>query len=170
MGLNIVRKQKLKDALSKKPYIFVFISTFIIYILLNLWINQVLVTNIFSSLATWFLVPFFLLNFLIVPFLVGLTISLVVMKFKDASFVAKRKAKGGGTFALIGTFFGVLGGACPGCFVGLFPAVLGIFGVTATLSVLPLFGLEIQIFSSILLIVAIMLLTRETVCKVDFKK
>ena len=68
----------------------------------------------------------------------------------------------------LGIFAGVLGGACPGCFVGLFPAVLGLFGVTASLSVLPFYGLEIQAASIVLLIVAIFFLTKETVCKVDF--
>lgn len=78
----------------------------------------------------------------------------------------KVNSKGGGGFTFVGVFGGVLGGACPGCFVGLFPAVLGLFGVTATLSILPLYGLEIQAASVGLLVFAVILLTRDTVCKI----
>lgn len=168
MGLGGMRSQRIKQALLTRPYVFIFLFVFFAYILFNYWINDIGSSSLFRDFKLWFLILFLLFNFLLIPFLVGLTVSLVFMKLKDASFVAQRKAKGG-TFAVIGTFLGVLGGACPGCFVGLFPAFLGIFGVTATLRILPFYGLEVQVLSMILLVIAIGLLTRETVCKVTYK-
>ena len=161
------RLERIKEASLKRPYIFYFILIFIFYLILNLIVNKTYSTVIvLNSLALWFRIPYTLFNFLIIPALVALTINLSILKFKELKVI--RAKEEGATF--LGVFGGVLGGACPGCFVGLFPAVLGLFGVTASLRVLPLFGLEIQMASIVLLIVAIFYLTRDTVCKVDFSK
>ena len=162
--MNKRRFQRIKRAILEKPYIFYFVSIFLIYIALNLFINKVYITlPILTSYATWFFIPFVVLNFLLVPFLVALTLNLSIIKFKEMRPVS---SKGGGGFGFVGVFGGILGGACPGCFVGLFPAVLGLFGITATLAILPLYGLEIQAASVGLLAVAVILLTRDTVCKI----
>ncbi len=77
-----------------------------------------------------------------------------------------RNVSTAGGVAAAGIFTGILGGACPGCFVGLFPAVIGLFGVSASLGVLPLYGLELQIVSALFLAGAIALLTRDATCKI----
>ena len=168
MILNKRRIERIKRGITEKPYLFYFIGIFLVYIALNLGVNQIYVNlPILTSYATWFLIPFVSLNFLLVPFLVALTVNLSVIKFKEMRSVS---SKSSGGFGFVGVFGGILGGACPGCFVGLFPAALGLFGITASLSVLPLFGLEIQFLSAAFLITAIILLTRDTVCKVPIKK
>lgn len=164
MSLAKRRIERIKRAVLEKPYVFYFIGIFLAYIALNLWVNQVYVNlPLLTSYATWFLIPFVALNFLLVPFLVALTVNLSVIKFKEMRSVSGKSSSG---FGFVGVFGGILGGACPGCFVGLFPAVLGLFGITASLSVLPLFGLEIQLASVGLLGFSIVLLTRDNVCKI----
>ena len=63
-----------------------------------------------------------------------------------------------------------MGGACSACFVGLFPAVLGLFGVTASLTDLPFKGVELQIGSIILLGISIVLLSKPSVCNPKLRK
>lgn len=163
--MNSNRKERIKKAILKRPYIFSFIGIFIIYIVINLIVNQLYVNlEVFTTFALWFRIPFLFFNFLLIPFLVALTINLSILRFKEAGFGKYTGAAG------LGVFSGILGGACPGCFVGLFPAFVGLFGITATLSSLPLFGFEIQLLSAILLIVAITLLTRDIVCEIPTKK
>ncbi len=164
MGLNSRRFQRIKRAILEKPYVFYFIGIFLVYVALNLFINKIYVNlSIFTSFVLWFRIPYLLFGFLLIPALAALTINLSIIKFKEMRYV-KNKSSGGFTF--LGVFGGVLGGACPGCFVGLFPAVLGLFGVTASLSILPFYGLEIQAASMGFLVVAVILLTRDTVCKI----
>ncbi len=164
MSLNHRRLQRIKKAVLEKPYVFYFIGIFFVYVGINLWVNKLYVSlSVFTSLVLWFRIPFILFTFLLIPALVALTMSLSIIKFREMRSVNN---KGGSGFTFVGIFGGVLGGACPGCFVGLFPAILGLFGVTASLSVLPLFGLEIQAASVALLVVAVVLLTRDTVCKI----
>ena len=160
MIFNEYRTKKLKDVFKKKFYILIFI--FLIYNFLNIYFNGVHVSlQELSSFSLWFLIPFALFTFLITPFLAGLTITLAIFKIKEA-FTLKSTGIG-----MAGLFGGILGGACPGCLVGLFPAILGIFGIAGTsLSVLPLYGLEIQLLSIALLTWAILLLTKEPVCKI----
>jgi len=163
MGIKERRLERMRKAIFRKPYVFIFIFIFLAYLGLNFWVNQLYVSfSTLTNLATWFWIPFVLFAFLIVPFLAALTINLSIIRFKEAGF---RRREGGA--ASIGFFAGILGGACPGCLVGLFPAVLGLFGIAGTsLSVLPLQGLEIQFLSSALLIFAVFLLTSDVVCKI----
>ncbi len=163
--MNKERVERIKKAIFKKPYVFYFIGIFLAYITINLIVNQLYVTlDVFTSLVLWFRIPFLFFNFLAIPFLVALTINLSILRFNEAGFGKHTGAAG------FGIFGGIIGGACPGCFVGLFPAFLGIFGVTASLSVLPLYGLELQLLSAALLTSAVFLLTKDIVCEVPIKK
>jgi len=161
------RFDKVKKAVFGKPYRYYFIVVFLLFFAFNIWVNQTYLTGpevLFHSYRVSFLIPFLLFNFLIV-LLVPLVVNLSIMKFKDLKEVSTAT---GGSVGILGIFSGLLGGACPGCFVGLFPAFLGLFGITASLSVLPFYGLEIQVLSIVLLMISVWLLTRETTCKVDY--
>jgi hypothetical protein len=95
---------------------------------------------------------------------VGLNINLLIMKFKDIKKISGKE----GSITTLGIFLGIIGGACPGCIVGLFPAVLGFFGgAAAGLGILPFNGLELQAGSLILLIIGAKLLSKPNVCKID---
>lgn len=159
------RIQKIKNVIVKKPYSYYFIVIFLAYLGLNIWLNQSFETfDVFNGYRLGFIIPFYILNF-VTAFLVAVNLNLIFVKFKDF----KQMNKTGG-FTAFGIFLGFVGGACPGCFAGVFPALVGIFGASLTLSALPLNGLEIQVAASLILMASIFLLTRENVCKIDLKK
>lgn len=160
------RLNKIKQAIFSSPYRYYFLITFIIYLGVAIWANQLYITGIkvLFDYKPSFLIPYLVFN-LIILLLVPLIVNLVIIKIKDLRDISKA----GGSAGFLGIFAGLLGSACPGCFAGLFPAFLGLFGVSATLGNLPFYGLEIQGLSIVLLMVSVWLLTRETVCKVEIK-
>jgi hypothetical protein len=163
------RKQTLKEVIFKKPYVYYFFGIFIGYFLLNAWINQLHVTGLgILDYRTSYLVPFLFFLF-VVPGLVALNINLVIHKFGELKVMSKKGQLGTGSVGIFGITAGLIGGACPGCLVGLFPALLGLFGIAGTsLSVLPFNGLEIQAASVGLLLVGGYYLTKPVVCNIDF--
>ena len=156
------RFSKIKKVTLQKPYIYFFLFFLFLFILLNILINKVYVTRevLFDNLV--YGIPFILFN-IIIAGLVALNINLVIIKYREFKMLNK---KGSGLTSL-GIFIGFVGGACPGCFVGLFPAFVGLFGVSASLSILPFYGIELQILSAILLSISVYLLTNPVVCKVN---
>lgn len=158
--MNENRKQKIKKVFSGW-YVYSFIGVFIIYLVINTIVNKVYVTAPTLLNNNLKIITPYILLILLIAALVATNINLLVLKFIELRRVNKES---GLTF--IGLFGGLLGGACPSCFVGLFPVFLGLFGVTASLSSLPFFGLEILFGSAILLILAIFLLTKDNICKI----
>lgn len=161
------RKRRIKSAFKGK-YILIFLGVFLTYVGLNVYFNELYVTlGTLTNLNQYFVWPFLFFNFLLVPFLIALTMNLSILRFKEAGsgFDRKSSSRASGIGG-IGAISGIIAGACPGCFVGLFPAFLGLFGISATLSSLPLFGLELQALSAGLLTFAIFLLTKDIVCEV----
>lgn len=160
------RLNKIKQATIKKPYIYSFIIIILSYLFLNIIVNKIYVSA--SLLFTYnlkIIVPFVFLTIL-TALLVATNINLVYIKFRELRIV-KGVNKSSSGLGFLGIFGGLLGGGCPSCFVGLFPAFLGVFGITASLSSLPFFGLEILIGSVILLTISIILLTRDNTCKIE---
>ena len=154
------RFEKVKIVFTK-PYIYSFIIIFLLYLTINYFINGFSETApVFFSFNLNIIIPLIIFN-LFIAVLVGVTINLIYIKFKEY----KKIHKGHG-FSSLGMFVGLLGGACPGCFAGLFPAFMGLFGITASLSSLPLFGMELQLLSIILLLISIYLLTNDDICKI----
>ncbi|MEK6951854.1 MAG: hypothetical protein AABX29_02460 [Nanoarchaeota archaeon] len=153
--------ERIKSATLKKPYVYSFFIVFIVYLIINVVINKVYIT--FPLLFTYNLkivIPYIFLT-LLTALLVATNINLVYIKIKDL-----KNLKKAGSLSFLGIFGGLLGGGCPSCFVGLFPAFLGLFGITASLSTLPLFGLEILFASVTLLIISIIFLTKDNICKI----
>lgn len=164
------RLRKIKEAIAKRPYVFYFAGIFLSYIFINLLINNTFATipNFFKTYKFSFAISFLALN-LITAFFVGVVGNLSIIKFKEFRKLKRLNKKGsaaGGGVGVLGIIGGIIGGACPGCLVGFFPALLGLFGITASLSILPLHGLEVQIFSSAILMAAIFFLTKEHSCKI----
>jgi hypothetical protein len=160
-------KKKLKKIYSvtlKRPYIFSFFIIILIYLSINIFVNQTYITapTLFSNYIVFSF--FFIFFSFFIALLVATNVNLTYAKMREL----RRLNKSSGLTA-IGAFGGLLGGACPGCFVGLFPAVLGIFGITASLGNLPLYGLEIQVISGGCLLLSLFLLTRENTCKIKLE-
>ena len=155
------RLGKIKKVIATRPWVYSFVGIFILYLIINVIVNQTYVTAPFILGYKLSIVIPFLFFTILVALLVGVNVNLIIFKCKEIRALNK---EGGMTF--LGLFGGLLGGACPSCFVGLFPAVAGLFGITASLSSLPLYGLEIQIGSALLLVIGTILLTRSNACKV----
>lgn len=161
------RLRKIKQAVFNKPYAFYFIIIFFAYIFINILINQTYVTfeTFFSIYRPSFYLPYIFLNVLI-AMLVALNINLIIIKFKEISFMSA----GSEGFSFLGVVGGLVGGACPGCIAGFLPAMLGLFGVVGfSLYNLPFRGLEIQVLSIVLLIIGSLLLSRDLTCKIPKK-
>lgn len=159
-------KEKLKKILTEiKNKKFLFVIIFFGYVFLNIILNKTYLTyqNIIRTHPTFYLSYFVLINFIIIPILVSTTIILSINKIKDLKTISKK----GSSVSILAIFGTLLGGACPHCFVGLFPAFIGLFGTTLTLDNLPLQGFEIQIISGIILIISINYLSKDTVCKIN---
>ena len=155
-------KKLVKQSIKERPILFSI--SIIIFIVLTAVINGNHSTfqDFFKIHTYWFSIPYFLLNIIIIPLLVGVVVVLATKRVVDLKKVSGKK----GFFGVMGTLFGILGGACPGCFAGLFPALLGLFGVTATIGNLPLYGFELGLISSILLIISIKYLSKDLTCKI----
>ena len=145
--------------IAKKPYFFYFLISVLAYAGIDVWVNQGYVTFPAVLSYQWSISIPFLLFHLLIPLLVGLNVVLMILKIKELKAIT-------GSMSAMGAFGGVLGGACPGCFAGLFPGAMGLFGISATLGDLPFNGIEIQVASALLLTLSAVLLSKETACKV----
>jgi hypothetical protein len=159
------RLEKIKKAVSGK-YLVYFLVFASLFIALNIFVNKLNVTlppMIFQNPKLGISILFFVL---LVAGLIALNINLMILKFKEIRGFSKK----GSGLTMLGVFGGLLGGACPGCIIGFFPAFLGLLGISATLSILPFYGMEIQAVSAVLLMVSVVYLTKDNVCKDNFCK
>lgn len=148
-GIMFFRRSKLdfrsryltvRTILSHTTYKLIFLIILIMYFAFNFWINQfyTLIQNILHyNLA--FVIPFFSLAVFIG---IGIALSLTIVIYKFTQIMSFQKEAG---MTAVGGFLGLLGGACPGCFVGLLPSLAAVFGLTVTLGTLPFLGFELQV-------------------------
>lgn len=154
--------RKMRDAMFSRPYSFYFIFFFFSYLALNVYINKLHVTYGLLYHNLTYGIPMVILTISVAAF-VALSINLMIMKFKEL----KKVNSGAGGITTLAIFLGIMGGACPGCIVGLFPIVMGMFGGAGfSLSVLPFYGLELQAASLVLLIIGTKLMSKPAVCKI----
>jgi len=153
--------KKIREAIIARPYSFYFIFFFFLYLIFNIWVNKIYVTYSVVFYNPSFGIPLLLLMVLVAG-LVALNVNLMIMKFREL-----KKVNSASGITTLGIFLGILGGSCPGCLVGLFPAFVGIFGGTAAgLEILPFKGLELQVGSLVLLIISAKLMSKPAVCKI----
>ena len=103
------------------------------------------------------------ISLIIISMLLGLLFSLISYK---TNTLKKANNKSLGFISSIGVILGVLAPGCAACGIGL-ASSLGISAVF--LSLLPLKGLELSIFSIVLLMIAIFKISSDS-CKVMFNK
>lgn len=161
------RFNRIKSILRQKKYFLIFLITTLVYF----GVYYLIITYFLDSFSLFFTTyvksyayPAFGLN-IIVALLMGVNISLLVYKLKE--FAADKKSS---VMSGFGIFAAALANGCPGCFAGLFPLVLSIFGVSATLSILPFNGLELQGLSAVLLGASIFFLSGKTKLVCEIKK
>ncbi|MBI2045774.1 hypothetical protein HYT23_06960 [Candidatus Pacearchaeota archaeon] len=161
------RFERIKNIFVKRSYLLIFIISFISYVLFNIYINKLYITYTTLFLNLKFGTAFVGVS-LVVSLLIATNVSLVIMRFREMKMLGILGKQGGVTG--IGVFGGLLGGACPGCFAGVFPAFLGLFGATVTLNILPLYGLEIQLLSAVILLISTFYLTKDITCRVKIPR
>jgi hypothetical protein len=160
----MILNKKIKNAVFKKPYSFYLIFFFSLYLFFNIWINKLYIT--YEVLFYSYYGILLGLLIVVVAFLVGLSINLMIIKFKEY----KNFNYNTGGFTSLAIFFGFMGGACSGCIAGLFPAFVGFFfGSAVSLGIFPLKGIELQLLSIILLTISIKILSRNNLCEVKNK-
>jgi hypothetical protein len=142
----------------------VFLVSFFLFLFISLFLNKTgfmldSIRGYYGNVGLFF---FVFVNFLLVPFLVGLVFSMTIYRSQEIGRIHGRS----GFFGVLGAVLGVFGGACPVCFAGIFPVILGFFGITLSLSSLPLSGFEFGITSSVLLIAGVFYLSKDVSCKI----
>ena len=159
------RFSTIKSVLKQKKYFLIFLITTLIYLGIYYLIINYFLTSFslfFTTYVKSYAYPAFILN-IIVAILMGVNISLLIYRMKEFATDKKSSMMSG-----VGIFAAALANGCPGCFAGLFPVILSIFGISATLSVLPFNGLELQGLSAVLLGASIFFLAGKTrnVCEI----
>jgi hypothetical protein len=157
----------IKSVLKQRKYFLIFLISAIgysaaYYFIISYFLDGF--SNLFTSYVKSYAYSALGLNIL-VALLLGVNISMIIYRFKSYATGKKSSMMSG-----VGIFAAALANGCPGCFAGLFPLILSIFGVSATLSVLPFNGLELQTLSAGLLGVSIFFLAGNNKMTCDIKK
>jgi|SRR3989344_1879567 len=143
----------------KKPYVYWFFGIFVSYLILNILIsgfyNTLPLIIIYAKTVDWIKLGISLLLTLTIGFLVAANGVLVYIKYKE-----RKRCKGVGT-ASIGAAGGLIVGVCPLCVTGVFPLLLGLFGISFSFGSLPFQGIEIQILVIIILVFSLWMLEKK---------
>ena len=159
------RKNVIKMVLSQKRYFFLFLLILSVYVAVNIWINQFSETiPVLLSFRLSFVIPYLVLS-IIIGILVALNLTVLIYKIREVRAINKEQTSA----TAVGMLGGLLGGACPGCFVGLLPTLAGVFGITISLSSLPFLGFEIQIPTLLILLVTLYIAAQPLTCKIEIK-
>lgn len=161
------RFSTIKSVLKQKKYFRIFLITALIYLGIYYLIINYFLTSFslfFTTYVKSYAYPAFILN-IIVAILMGVNISLLIYRMKEFATDKKSSMMSG-----VGIFAAALANGCPGCFAGLFPVILSIFGISATLSILPFNGLELQVLGAVLLGTSIFFLSGKTKLVCEIKK
>ncbi|MGK0209420.1 MAG: hypothetical protein ACI83O_000697 [Patescibacteria group bacterium] len=137
----------------KKPFIFLFFFSFLLYVLALYVVSDFsttfrLVLQYADSL-NWGKLAFSFFLSLAIGFFVAVNICYVVREY-----AGKQQCRKGGILTTTGLFAGLSLGVCPLCIGGFLPLFLALFGITFSFGSLPFAGIEIQ-----LLVLALMITT-----------
>ena len=159
-----MRIEKIKSILKQKSYLKIFLITFIIYLILSLFLINYffLGFELFFQKAAYAI--FNLLFTLILAFLLGINLSLIIYRFKEAK--KYNNESGTGIFTSILSLFGA---GCPVCFFTVISLIIPGVSVVSSLAVLPFKGLEIQLLTIILVLISIFTLTKQNTCNINYK-
>jgi len=135
--------------------IFIFILYIIVAVFISGFYNTIPLVLRYASTVNWTELSLSILFSLIIGALVALNAVALYINYKE-----RRKCKEAGVVATAGTIGGLAAGICPLCVTGLFPLILGLFGITFSFAILPFKGLEVQALSIILLSVSLRIMTR----------
>ena len=148
----------------RKPYVYFVILIFGLYLLINILIsgfyNTIPLIIVYAKTVNWLELGISILLTFTIGILVAINAVYVYAKYKE-----RKKCAGSATLGGIGTVGGLVTGVCPLCVTGLFPLLLGIFGVSFSFASLPLKGIEVQILVIVILIGSLWMLNKKPITK-----
>jgi hypothetical protein len=151
------RMHYIRTVLAEPRYAFIAVLAALLYVgvtMITVLYAHATIENFYKTMYSTYTIPFTVFTVLLSVFF-GLNVALFTAKIRE---VRLKSAGLGAT----GLFFGSLAAGCPGCFFGLFPIVLSLFGISATLAILPFHGLELQAIALIALCLTLFTLGKET--------
>ena len=159
-----MRFQKIKFLLKQKSYFRISLISSILYLILSAY----LVYYFFNGFYLFFnysikYYPYFNVLFtIILSLLFGINLSLIIYRFKEIK--KYNNESGTGIFTSVLSLFSA---GCPVCSLSILTLLLpGVFA-GISLAILPFKGLEIQFLGIILLLISIIILTKENICKIN---
>ncbi len=142
-----------------KPYVYLTLVIFLIYIILNIFISgfyqTVPLIIAYATTVNWFKLIISLILSSAIGILIAVNFTYIYISYKE-----RKKCLEGATATSIGTIGGLITGVCPLCITGLFPIIFGLFGVTFSLASLPFQGIEVQLAIIILLLISYKMLKK----------
>ncbi len=151
---------KILSIVFQKPQIYWTLGIFLAYMLLVIIISGFYSTIPlilkYSATINWIELSLSLAFSLLIGFLVA-----VNAVYAYHQYQLRIQCKEGNAFASAGTLGGLAAGVCPLCVTGLFPLILGAFGVSFSFATLPFKGLEVQVLSIALLLIGLSFFKRE---------
>jgi len=159
-----MRFQKIKFLLKQKSYFRIFLISSILYLILSAY----LVYYFFNGFYLFFnysikYYPYFNILFTItLSMLFGINLSLIIYRFKEIR--KYNNESGTGIFTSVLSLFSA---GCPVCSLSILTLLLPSIFAGVSLAILPFKGLEIQFLGIILLLISIIILTKENTCKIN---
>jgi hypothetical protein len=149
----------INKSILKKPYIFMLIFIFLIYLILNFFFsgfyNKIPALFLYKDTINWAMLLTSIILSVIIAGLVSINSIYAFLLYKE-----RKKCMQVSTVAGIGAIGGIVTGFCPICVTGIFPLVLSLLGITFSFASLPLNGIEFQIILIIILSVSLYYLTK----------
>ena len=144
----------------KKPFVFWFAGIFILYLLLDIFLSGFYKTLplilAYANTVNWWKLSFSFLFTFLIGLLVALNAVALFVRYRE-----RQSCKEQSVLAGIGGIGGLVVGICPLCVTGIFPLLLGLFGVSFSFASLPFRGLEIQALVMVLLGVSLWMLEKK---------
>lgn len=133
--------------MTKKLIAVIFITYLILATVLSGFYSTVPLLFVYARTVNWLTLSFSLILTLITAWLVAVNAVHIYERYKERKNCTKQASA-----TAIAASGGLAAGICPLCVTGLFPIILGFFGISFSFAILPFNGIEVQ-----LLVVALLL-------------
>lgn len=134
----------------RKPYLQIFIFIVLLYSILLYFFSDFDTTLrtalLYSDTVNWYKLGFSIFLSLVIAVLIGINSCYIYRNYR-----LKKDCSEESTIVGAGVLGGAALGICPLCVGGLFPIVLGFFGISFSFGSLPFQGIEVQILVILLL-------------------
>ena len=146
--------------LFKKSYVLWVLGVFVLYLLLDIFLSGFYKTLplilAYAGTVNWWKLSFSFLFTLLIGLLVALNAVALFVRYRE-----RQSCKEQSVLASIGGIGGLAVGICPLCVTGVFPLLLGLFGVSFSFASLPFQGLEVQALVVVLLGVSLWMIEKK---------